>query len=140
MGARRSPPPPEPVAFDSDVLIWYLRGLPAAARALDEVPYSQRIIPAIVAMELVSGCRDRSEQRALRRFVEAAFGGVTLISDEISRRALMLTERHTLSHGLAPADALVASTALTLRAALLTANARDYRFVSGLRLRVFRPR
>lgn len=138
MGARKPRRPSGPVVFDSDVLIWFLRGAERARDFLDEIRPSERLLPAIVAMELVRGCRDRAELRRLHRFLDSAFAGIVHISEEISRRALTLVERHSLSHGITPDDALVAATALTVRGGLATANIRGYRFISGLDLVRFR--
>lgn len=134
MGARSPKPPAGPVVFDSDVLIWYLRGAAAARGFLDSIAHSRRLLPAIVLMELLLGARDKAEVRRLRRFLDASFGGVMHVSEEISRRATSLVERYALSHRLAPDDALIAATALTARGSLATANDADYRFITGLSL------
>ncbi|MGZ4242203.1 MAG: hypothetical protein ACXVQ7_11425, partial [Actinomycetota bacterium] len=72
------------------------------------------------------------------RFLEGAFGGTVHISEEISRRASALVDRYALSHRMAPDDALVAATALAVRAPLATGNVGDYRFVAGLSVKAFR--
>lgn len=140
MGTRKPPAASGPVVFDSDVLIWYLRGEQAARDFLESVAHSRRLLPAVVVMELARGCRDRAELRRLRRFLDAAFGGVVHVSEEISRRATALVERYALLHRITPDDALVAGTALTLKTTLATANVADYRFISGLSLSPFRVR
>ena len=139
MGARKSPSSGGPVVFDSDVLICYLRGKESAQRFLESYQPSRRLVPAVVVMELLQGCRDRTELRKLRRFLDSDFAGVVHISEEISRRALTLAERYALSHRMAPDDSLVAGTALTLRGSLATANVADYRFIPGLPLLPFKP-
>jgi hypothetical protein len=138
VGSRKSPEALGPVVFDSDVLIWYLRGREESKTFLDAIAPSRRLLPAIVVMELLRGCRDRVELRRLRRFLDGAFAGTVHISEEISRRASALVDRHALSHRITPDDALVAATALTVRAPLATANLADYRFISGLSLKPFR--
>lgn len=137
MGARKSPTSRDPVLFDSDVLIWYLRGEDAARDFLEAIPRSRRLLSSIVAMELIHGCRDRNDLRRLRRFLDATFGGLVHVSEEISRRATTLVERYALSHRIAPDDALIAASALTVRANLATANIADYRFISELKLLPF---
>ncbi len=138
MGSRRPSRAVGPVVFDSDVLIWYLRGREESRAFLDAISPSGRLLPAIVVMELVRGCRDRAELRRLHRFLDGAFAGTVHISEEISRRASALVDRYTLSHRMTPDDALVAATALTVRAPLATGNVTDYRFIAGLSLRPFR--
>lgn len=140
MGARpaRAATPRELVIFDSDVLVWHLRGSAAARDLLQRTPYTGRLVPSIVVMELMRGCRNRAELRQLRRVLESAFEGVVHVSEEMSRRATTLVERYALSHRMWATDALIAATALTLKASLATGNVSDYRFVPGLRLLHFR--
>lgn len=123
-----------PVVFDTDVLIDCFRGEARARAFLEGVPYSRRVLPAPTAMELVSGARNRNELRRILRFVDGSFARLAQVSEEISRRAVALVERHALSHGLRPIDALIAATALTLRGRLATGNVSHFRFVHGLAL------
>ncbi|MEL6761822.1 MAG: PIN domain-containing protein, partial [Myxococcota bacterium] len=44
---------------DTDVLIWYMRGNPKAARALESLP--DRALSAVTYMELVEGLRNKAE-------------------------------------------------------------------------------
>jgi hypothetical protein len=48
-------------------------------------------------------------------------------------------ESYVLSHGLHMADALIAATAISLGATLVTANDKHYRMIDGLDIEVFRP-
>lgn len=133
MGTRSAPSARRPVVVDTDVLIDYLRGSDVARRLIERIPRAERMLSSIVAMELLHGARDRNELRRLNRFFDSAFGGGTIhVTAEVSRRATALVERHTLAHRMAPADALIAATALTARAALATGNVRHFEFVSGL--------
>ncbi|MGZ4211891.1 MAG: PIN domain-containing protein [Actinomycetota bacterium] len=125
LGSRDPSPERAPVLFDSDVLIWILRGSERARAFFESVPASNRMLPAIVEMETVHGARDRSDLRLIRRFLDGAFAGTIHISEEISRRAAALVERYALSHRITPHDALIAATGLTMRAPLATGNARD---------------
>jgi predicted nucleic acid-binding protein len=43
-------------------------------------------------------------------------------------------QQYNRSHGLLIADALIAATALSIQAPLLTANRRDFDFIEGLAL------
>jgi predicted nucleic acid-binding protein len=121
-------------------LIWYLRGREEARKFLESIAPSRRFLPAIVVMELTRGCRNRSELRRLRGFLDSGFAGVVHISEEISRRAMALVDRYALSHRLTLDDALVAGSALTVRAPLATGNLAAYRFVSDLAVAPFRLR
>lgn len=125
--------------FDSDVLIYYLRGRPSAAEFLREVPYLRRKLPAVAYLELLQGAADRRELHAIRRDLRRNFSEIVPLSEAITGQAFRLMERHALPHGLRVADALMAATALVWGFELATANERHYRPIRGLRLRVYRP-
>lgn len=83
-------------------------------------------------MELVVGCRNAAELRALAQFLQRFT--VLQVSEEISRSAVDLLARYRLSHGLLIADALIAATVLNGERQLISKNQRDYRFMEGLHL------
>lgn len=138
MGSRGSPPATSRIVIDADVLVSHLRGRPSAREFFDRIQPSRRILSAVVQMELLRGATDRLDLRRLRRFFDSSFGALVHVNEEISRRAIALVERHALAHRMKAADALVAATALTLRASLATANLRDYDFISGLHILPFK--
>ena len=89
-------------------------------------------ISVITLMELVIGCRNKAEQRALNKFI-AQFE-VKPLTESISARTAELIEAYALSHGLLIPDALIEATALANKIGLLSKNQRDYRFISDLNL------
>lgn len=54
--------------------------------------------------------------------------------------ALSLIEAHAVGKGLRVADALIAATAREAALPLATVNARHFRVIAGLDVKVFRPR
>lgn len=56
------------VLVDTDVLVDCLQGTEAARQWLEHTPRELLSIPGVVAMELVIGCRNRTEFRAFRSF------------------------------------------------------------------------
>jgi len=125
------------VLVDTDVLIWNLRGDPAAAEALDSA--AGFYLSAVTYMELLQGLRDSRELRLLRQALRYWDARVLHLNEEISARAMFLVEEYALSHNMQMADALIAAGALYLGLPLLTANDRHYRHIDGLDLRIFRP-
>jgi predicted nucleic acid-binding protein len=123
--------------FDTDVLIWALRGNARAARAIERAP--DRSLAVINLMELMQGARDRRELTLIRSFIKDLGFRVYPLTPTIGHRATALMEEHVLSSGLTMADALVAATALENEEILATANARHFRIIPGLGLKVFRP-
>jgi predicted nucleic acid-binding protein len=123
--------------FDTDVLIWNLRGNERAAELLDNT--NDFSLSAVSYMELVQGVRDKSELAILRRSLQYWGARVEPLDQEISSRAMFLVETYALSHGLQVADALIAATAISLGIPLVTANDKHYRMIDGLELITFRP-
>ncbi|PWT90286.1 MAG: VapC toxin family PIN domain ribonuclease [Proteobacteria bacterium] len=123
--------------FDTDVLIWLFRGDPAAAQMVQTQP--EREMSIISLMELLQGARSREESRQVRSFLVENEFAVIPVDEPISYRAAALIEEHASSGGLQVADALIAATTLERGATLATANARHFRAVPKLRLKIFRP-
>lgn len=119
------------ILLDTDILVDAARGLEAAVTFLAEAE-AESAVSAVTVMELLVGCRNKSEQRATLRFVERF--DLLPLSGEIGERALSLLERYRLSHGLLIGDALIAATALVYGLTLVSGNERDFRFIEGLSL------
>ena len=118
---------------DTDILIDVARGLDEAVAHLQAWEADREIgISAITYMELLVGCRNKREQRAVERFVERF--EVIPVSALITEQAIELLRRYRLSHGLLIADALIAATAITKGLPLVSKNQRDYRFIEELTL------
>lgn len=123
--------------FDTDVLIWALRGNPGAARAIDSAP--DRRLSVVSFMELLQGSRSKREADQIRQsLLKLQFAFVPL-SERIGSTAADLVEQHAFSHGIHVADALIAATALQSNQPLCTANTKHFRPISGLWLTAFRP-
>jgi len=122
---------------DTDVLIWYLRGDKRALEAIESLPSFS--VSVVTYMDLVEGMRNPQELAALRRSLKDWNTEVLYIDEEISIKAMFLVERHFLSNSLRLADALIASTALSNRIPVLTANDKHYKVVSQLDIEIFRP-
>lgn len=81
-------------------------------------------------MELVVGCRNRTELQIMERFLERS--EIIKLSEAISDKAIDLLCNYRLSHGLLIADVLIAATAIVIDTPLLSKNQRDYRFIQDL--------
>ena len=123
--------------FDTDVLIWVLRGSVKAARLVDET--RNRHISVVTLMELLQGARDKREMRLIKGFV-AELGFQTLpLTENIGHRAVIYMEEYGLSSGLRVADALIAATAAENSLTLCSGHRSHYRALSELVLKAFRP-
>ncbi len=118
---------------DTDILIDVARGVEEAIEQLDRWDSEQGVaISVITYMELLVGCRNKREQRAVERFVRRF--ELLAIDPEISEEAIGLLVKYRLSHGLLIADALIAATAIARGIPLVSKNQRDYQFIEGLEL------
>jgi predicted nucleic acid-binding protein len=123
--------------FDTDVLIWFLRGHSSAARLIQNT--TERHISVVSYMELLQGARDKKESRTIRSFL-SDFNFQTLpLTENIGHRALIYIEEYGLKAGMCVADALVAATAVENRFTLATANRKHYRPIEDLDINIFRP-
>ena len=125
------------VLVDSDVLIWTLRGhAPAVAQMAGLADWH---ISAVSYMELAQGCRNKAELKAMQKAFKSEGNDVLPITQGISDMACNLVEKYALSHSLHMADALIAATAIDHSLPLLTANAKHFSAVAGLRVQIFKP-
>ncbi len=127
------------MTFDTDILIWYLRGNERARAFVAGVPFDRRTVPAMVYFELLQGCAGPRDVRTVHKFIAQNFSQLLHISEQVSHRAMSLLERYAVSHGLEAADAIVAATALVSRKRLATGNVAHYKSLRGLDLVPFRP-
>lgn len=123
--------------FDTDVLIWVLRGNAKAARAVDAA--ATRAVSAVTYMELLQGTRDKRELKAIRSFLTDLQFNVLPLTENIGHRASIYMEQYGLSVALSMADALVAATAVEADLTLYTGNRKHYRPIKDLDLKLFRP-
>jgi len=123
--------------IDTDVMVWCLRGNPKAVKTLSAM--KSRVISQITRMELVVGCRSKTEITLLRRFLAEENFHVSALTHEIGIRADLWLEQKKLSHGVGVADSLIAATASTLGLPLLTGNAKHFRCFEQLEVKKFTP-
>jgi hypothetical protein len=115
---------------DTDVLVDCLRGTVPAQGWLKQQAQQLFTVPAVAAMELVMGCRDRGDLDRIQRFL-ATFEVVWPEASEFAA-AYQLLLTHRLSSGLNIPDCLIAATALSRSARLYTFNLKHFQVVPGL--------
>lgn len=122
--------------FDTDVLIWCLRGNARAARAVEQADH--RATSLVNYLELLQGAQSRKEVQAIRSFLSAFQFHTVPLSENIGHRAAVYMETHRLGYGLGLADALIAATAVESGLSLLTGNGKHFRAVADLEVTPFR--
>jgi len=125
------------VIFDTDVIIWVMRGSKRAAAAIDQAESLE--LSVVSYMELVQGARNKSELRATKAALNALNFQMLPLTENIGHRASIYLEEYTLKSNIGVPDALIAATAVENGIPLCTANAKDYRSIAELELSVFRP-
>lgn len=121
------------VLLDTDVLIDCLRATPAARDWLTQHANESFQVPGVVAMELLTGCRDRSEMVRVQAFL-AQFSIVWPEAAEFAQ-AYDLMAHYRLASALSIPDCLIAAMALTRTAQVYTFNLKHYRVIDGIQVK-----
>jgi hypothetical protein len=125
------------VIFDTDILIWIQRGNHRAAALVEGE--EERFISVLTYMELLQGAREKRQHELILDFLREYSFRILPLSENIGHRAAIYVEEYSLSHGLRAGDAMIAGTATENGLTLCTTNARHYRPIKELKLRVFKP-
>ena len=122
---------------DTDVMIWHLRGYPAAAQRLDQL--EQLTISAVTYMELLQGMRNRAEMAALQKSLAMRKAEQLPLTPATTATAIKLMEALSLSHNMQMGDALIAATALEHKLTVLTGNVKHFKAIRDLDVERFEP-
>ena len=122
--------------FDTDILIAVQRGHANAASLIDRT--ESRFISAFTYMEFLQGARDKRQLTLGQSFLRDLGFKTIPLSENIGHRAAIYVEHYTLSHSMRAGDALIAATASEHGLTLATGNAKHYRQIPGLELKILR--
>lgn len=113
-------PTPTPVKalFDTNILIDYLAGVPAAEAELTR--HTERLISAVTWMEVLAGARSEEEEDVIEMFLR----DFTLV--EISRPIAREAVRWRKARRLRLPDAIILASAQRESALLVTRNSKDF--------------
>lgn len=122
--------------FDTDVLIWYLRGNPKATETvIQSLPFSISIVTYI---ELLQGMRNKQEMMKMKKAFKQMKIRIIPINERISLRAAEFVEAYGLSNSMEMSDALIAATCIEENEALITGNDKHYKVIRNLQINIFR--
>lgn len=118
---------------DTDILIDAARLVRDAVECLADIEQQSGLaISVITQMELLAGCRNKTELRNTERFLQRFH--VLKLNEQVSDTAVDLLRQYRLRYGLAIPDALIAATCLVMDQPFISKNQRDYGFIQGLQL------
>jgi len=125
------------VIFDTDIFIWIQRGNAKAAHLIDGE--DERFISVQTYLELLQGAANKKQHEYTKQFLKD-FGFRTIpFSENIGHRATVYIDEYALSHGLRAGDALIAATAAESNIVLCSSNAKHFKPIKDLKLKVFHP-
>ena len=123
--------------FDTDIFIWVQRGNKKAARLINRS--KERFLSVYTYLELLQSAKNKQQHHCINDFL-SSFGFVVLpLSGNIGHRALIYIQEYTLPHGLRAGDAIIAATAAENRMPLVSSNAKHFKPIKELKLKVFAP-
>jgi len=121
------------VIVDTDILIDLAHENEVAIKCLQKLEKNYQLeISAVTKLEIIVGCRNKSEFREANKFLDEF--PINLITPEVTDKTLELVSKYFLSHNLLIADAFIAATAITSQKPLISKNQKDYRFIEELTL------
>lgn len=123
--------------FDTDIFIWAQRGSEKAAKLMEK--QDERYLSVQTYMELLQCAKNKTQHKYVKDFL-SSFGFTVLpLTENIGHRASIYIEEYTLSSGLRSQDAIIAATAVENGLVLATSNAKHFRAVKDLQLKIFKP-
>lgn len=123
--------------FDTDVLVFLQRGNAKAATLVDKA--EDRTVSVQTYMELLQEATDKNQHKPILDFLKLFAFGILPLTENIGHRASIYVEEYGLSHHMRAGDALVAATAVENGLTLVTANAKHFRQIKELSLKVLKP-
>lgn len=114
--------------LDTNVIIDFLRGLSESITYFSSIPAeTELLISTITVTELYAGVADEKEERLLKDFLQ----GYQIISVDhiLARKGGLIKNKFWPSHGVGIADAVIAATAISNNAKLITLNLKHFPMV-----------
>ena len=123
--------------FDTDIFIWVQRGNKKAVSLMEDA--EERYLSVQTYLELLQNAQNKDQHRQTKDFLKTFDFTVLPFTENIGHRACVYIEEYALPNGLRAGDAIIAATATENNLMLLTSNAKHFKSIKDLRLKIFRP-
>lgn len=123
--------------FDTDIFIWVQRKNERAADLIDKS--IQRYLSIQSYMELLQCANNKSQHKYIKNFLKEYDFIVLPFTENIGHRASIYIEEYTLSSDLRAGDAIIAATAVEHNMILVSSNAKHFKPIKELQLKIFKP-
>jgi predicted nucleic acid-binding protein len=118
------------IIVDTDIMVDVLRRFAPAIAWLAALGDEEILLPGFVALELIQGCRNRTEQNRVERLL--SLHSVAWPDTETCDAAMRTFARVHLRHGIGLLDTLIGQMAVAAGLPLHTFNTRHYAAIPGL--------
>jgi len=123
--------------FDTDIFIWVQRKNIKAAKLMEKS--ENRLLSTQTYMELLQCAKNKTQHQFVKDFI-TSYGFIVLpVTENIGHRASIYIEEYTLSSNLRSGDAIIAATAVENNMTLISGNAKHYKMIKDLKLKIFKP-
>jgi predicted nucleic acid-binding protein len=120
------------ILCDTNILIEFYKNNSQIVQELREIGQSQLAVSSVTQAELYFGALNKAELKKIKQHLSLLTQYPLDVS--VSVLFLQLMESYSLSHKISLPDALIAATALVYNLELYTLNAKDFQFISNLKL------
>lgn len=123
--------------FDTDILVFVQRGNRRAIKVIEKA--EELCISIQTYMELLQDANNKDQHRYTLKFLQDFNFQIISFTENIGHRAAIYIEEYSLSHGVRAGDAIIAATAVEQGMTLISANAKHFRPIQDLALKIFKP-
>jgi predicted nucleic acid-binding protein len=125
------------ILFDTDIFIWVQRENRRAVTLMERT--EERFLSVQTYLELLQNAQNKKQHQQTKDFLKTFDFTVLPFTENIGHRACIYIEEYALSNGLRAGDAIIAATATENNLMLLTSNAKHFKSIKDLKLKIFRP-
>jgi hypothetical protein len=123
--------------FDTDIFIWAQRGNEKAAKLMEMS--EERHLSIQSFMELLQCAKNKKQHQYTKDFLTSFDFLVLPLTENIGHRASIYVEEYTMASGLRSGDAIIAATAVENNLPLVSSNAKHFKMIKELKLKIFKP-